>query len=164
ATVTDATQVNILRVITLFRQNRNGINTRAIMMKLTFEARVFSSVDEVPVPPRAAVVTPMRDSRRIAQNRVQRHLCFIEIAEILGPCIDFFLSRRIPGHLAAEWIRLLLPVLGALSHSGFERSGEVGDLLALEVVEYGHEHVAFHLSEHRIPRRDRKSTRLNSSH
>ena len=122
-------------------------------MKLAFEARVFSSVDEVPVPPRAAVVTPMRDSRRIAQNRVQRHLCFIEIAEILGPCIDFFLSRRIPGHLAAEWIRLLLPVLGALSHSGFERAGEVGDLLALEVVEYGHEHVAFHLSEHRIPRR-----------
>src|SRR5438445_5974711 len=119
------------------------------MMKLVFQACVFSGIDEVPIPPRAAVITPMRYGRHIAQDRIQCPVRFIEIAKILRPRIDLFLSRRVPGHFAAEWIRLLLPALGALSHGGFQLPGDVSDSLAPEIVEGGHEAVSVPCSEHR---------------
>src|SRR5215469_13211564 len=104
-------------------------------MKLPLDAAVLcaGAVDEIPVAPGASVVSPMRYGWHVAENCVQRDPSLVAIAEILCPGIDFFLTGRVPRHLASEGICLLLPAIGALAHFGFELIRKLGHSFSLEI-------------------------------
>src|ERR1700740_831717 len=104
AAVTSTEQVKIVRMFAVFSEHGNGIDARPIMMKLAFDAAVLSSVQEIPVTTRAAVVSPMRDGWHVSDNRIDCNFCLVVVSEVFAPRIDLFLSGGIPGHLAAERI------------------------------------------------------------
>src|SRR5215468_6324562 len=57
--IADAQEVEVIRVLAVFRQERNGIQPRTIVVQLSLEPAVLGGKDEVPVAPGAPVVTPM---------------------------------------------------------------------------------------------------------
>src|SRR5579884_562841 len=116
-------------------------------MKLTFDPAVLSGVQKVPVTTGASVVTPMRDCRHVADDRVDRNFCFVGITEVLAPGVYLFLPGGIPWHFAAKGIGLCFPMVGSGFHYGLELSSLLVLSLCFEIVENGHEDVAFHLSE-----------------
>src|SRR5579884_18106 len=147
ATVADAQQIEIIRMLAIRSEYGNGVEPRAVVMKLSFQARILARIEKVPESARATVVTPMRQRRHVSQNGIESNLGFFFKAEELGPGIDFFLASRIPRHLAAKRIRLLLPAIRALAHLRVETLGFRRHVLAAKIVDKLHEDVAFHLPE-----------------
>src|SRR6476661_8679660 len=85
-------------------------------MKLSFYPSRLSAVDEVPVSTRVAVIAPMRHSRHIADDGIERHFGLVIVTKVFAPGIDLFLPGRVPGHLAPERIGFAFPAIGALFH------------------------------------------------
>src|SRR6185312_2162904 len=147
STVAYSQQVKIVRMLAVLGEQRDRVNAGAVMMQLAFESAVFPAIEKVPIPSRAAVIAPTGNRRIVSENRIESYFRFFTIAEVVGPGIDLFLPRRIPRHLAAEWIRFLVPVIRAGAHYGFERSSLRRHALTLEVLQYRDEDIAFHLPE-----------------
>src|SRR6266700_4551262 len=91
-------------------------------MELPLDSAVFRSVEKIPIAAGTSVIAPMRDGRRVTQNRIERDLGLLLVAKIFRPCINLFLAGRVPRHFAAEGVFFILPALGALSHAGSRAS------------------------------------------
>src|SRR5258707_4951144 len=85
--VSDTQEIKIIRMFAVSRENGNGVNARAIVMKLAFDTAIFRGVEKVPIAARAAVVSPVRDCGIVAKNCVEGDIGFVLITEIFHPCI-----------------------------------------------------------------------------
>src|SRR5579884_2200068 len=103
------------------------------MMKLTLEPSVSAREDEIPIAAGASVVSPMRNRRIVAENRVQCDFGFVVVTEIFRPVVNFFLARRIPRHLTAKGIGLRSPSICACPHSLLEIGGFILHSFELQV-------------------------------
>src|SRR5215471_10085478 len=118
------------------------------MVKLTLESSIFSGKDEVPVPSSTSVVSPMRNRRIVAENRVEGNVSLIAVAEVFCPRVHFFLSSGVPRHFASERVSLALPTIGADPHFALQRIGLLLHVFALEVFKDRNKDRALHLSEY----------------
>src|SRR5437660_2010554 len=134
-------------MLAILRERWDSIETRPIMMELSFEPGVLGGENKVPVAPRTPVVTPVRDRGVVTEDRVESHIGLVLVAEVFHPRVHFFLAGGVPGHLAAEGIRFSFPAGGARAHLGFEVFRLRRQALALEVRQYLNKNAAFHLSE-----------------
>src|SRR5579864_2223338 len=91
AAVTCAEQVKIFRMLAVFREHRNRIDARSIMMKLALDATIFCRVYEIPVTARAPVVSPMGNRRHVSDDRIHRDFGLVVISEVFTPGVDLFL-------------------------------------------------------------------------
>src|SRR5215469_13907453 len=119
------------------------------MMELPLNTRVLrvGSVDEVPIAPRTAVVSPARNRGVVGENCVERDVGLVVIVEVTRPLVDLLLSRGIPRHLAAEGISFALPYIRALAHHAFKLCSLIREAFFFQVVEQAQKDCAFHLSE-----------------
>src|SRR6185503_1454546 len=93
AAVTNAQEILIVRMFSIVRQNGNRIETRPVVMQLPLDPSDLAAVEKVPVTTRVAVVTPVRQRRHVANDRIERNERFVVMTEILAPRINFFLAR-----------------------------------------------------------------------
>src|SRR5438874_12831372 len=122
-------------------------------MELPLDPAVLGAVEKMPIAAGTSVIAPMRDCRRVTQNRIERDLGLLLVAKVFRPCINLFLAGRIPWHFAAEGIFFILPALGALSHAGFQGIRLRLHTFTLQIEENLKEYVALHLAEHLVTRR-----------
>src|SRR5581483_4925937 len=108
ATVADAQEIEVIRVPTVFGEDGYRVQARAVVVKLPLDAGQLAAVEEIPVTAGVPVIAPVRHGRHVAEDRIERDLRFLFVAEIPAPRIDLFLAGRVPRHLAAE--RILFPV------------------------------------------------------
>src|SRR5262249_21753791 len=120
AAVSRTQQMKIIRMFAIFRQHGNGIEGGSIMMKLAFDSTVLTCIKKVPIPACATVVPPMRNSRHVSDDGVNRHFCLIGIPEVLAPGVNLFLARGIPWHLTAKGISFALPMIRPRLHHGLK--------------------------------------------
>src|SRR6185437_9764488 len=123
-------------------------------MKLPLNARVFRvrSIDKVPVPPRAAVVSPTRNRRIIGQDCIQRHVGFVVVMEVFRPVVDLLLAGGVPGHFTAKRIGLALPSISACAHHSFELRSLIRPAFTFQIVEKAKKDRALHLAVARVVR------------
>src|SRR5215831_2347912 len=100
------------------------------MMKLALEPSILGGENEIPVASRAAVVSPMGNRGVVCQYGIQGHFSFVVISKIFRPCVDLFLSGRIPGHFAAKRVGLSLPSIRPFAHLSFQGISLSGHVLA----------------------------------
>ena len=89
----------------------------------------------------------MRHCRHVTDNGVERHFRFVVVTEIIAPRIDLFLTRRVPGHLAAEGIRFILPAISAFFHQLLDLIRLLGPAFAFKISQQCEKDVAFHQSQ-----------------
>src|SRR5580765_2505013 len=109
-------QMEVLRMLAVFRQHRNRVDTRSIVMKLALDSAVLPRVKEIPITSGAAVVSPMWNRRHVSDNRVYCDFSFIGISEVLAPRVDLLLTGGVPRHFTAERIRFRFPMVGSRLH------------------------------------------------
>ena len=150
APVSHSQQIEIIRVLAKFRQHRNRVQARAVVVQLAFNLPKLARKNKVPIAPRTAVVSPVRNCRIVGKDGIQRHVRFFLEAKILHPRIDFFLPRGIPRHLASERIRFLLPAISSCAHLRFQVVCLRIHSFAPEVCHYFKENISFHLTKYRV--------------
>src|SRR6266702_1331174 len=128
-------QIKILWMRAVLRENGNRIQTRAIVMQLAFDTRILTSIKEIPVTSRTAVVSPRRYGGHVGKDRVERDVSLVVVAKVACPGIDLLLSRRVPWHLTAKGIRLALPVVSSFMHPRFQLSRPVVPAFSFKVSE-----------------------------
>src|SRR3984957_11636787 len=128
-------------------KQRDGIESGTIMMQLPLEPPVFGGEDEIPISTGAAVITPVRDWRIVAEDRIEGHLCFILVPEVFRPGINLFLTGGIPGHLAAEGIGFLSPAIGSDTHFSFKVVGLLLPAFTLKIAQNLEKDISLHLAE-----------------
>src|SRR5439155_12898923 len=119
AAVSDSQKIKIFGMLPIFREKRNSVQTRTVMVQLTFNLPKLAREYKIPVPACAAVVSPMRNCRIVAKDGVQRHVRLLFKAKVFHPGVDLFLPGRVPRHLSPTAIRFLFPSIGAHAHSCF---------------------------------------------
>src|SRR5262245_4164181 len=90
-----------------------------------------STVEEIPKTACAAVITPVWNRRHVSQDRVQRDLRLVRVAEVFRDSVNLFLARRIPSHFAAEGHRAPAPVFGMRFQLSFQSVGLILPALTL---------------------------------
>ena len=69
ARVAEAQQVEIIRMLTKLREQRNRIDARAVVMNLALKLTAGrGAVIEIPLAAGVAVVTPIRHERHVTEN------------------------------------------------------------------------------------------------
>src|SRR6184192_2196272 len=101
-----------------FREKRDGVQARAIVVQLALELAKLARENEVPIAARTAVVSPMRNYRIVAKDGVERHVRFFLKAKMFHPGVDLFLPGRVPRHFASVGVRFVFPAIGPYAHFG----------------------------------------------
>src|SRR6266704_2788935 len=116
-------------------------------MELALEPAILGGKNKVPVATRASVVTPMWNCGIVTENSVKRDAGLVVVAEIFCPGIDFFLPGRVPGHFAAERIRLRPPAISPGAHFFLQIVSLLLHPFAFKVHENLKEDVTYHLTK-----------------
>src|SRR5205823_404993 len=120
ASVADAQKIKVARMLAKFREKRDGVQARAIVVQLAFQLAKPARKNEVPIAARTAVVSPMRNCGIVAKDGVERHVRFFLKAKMFHPGVDLFLPCRVPRHFASVGVGLLFPAIGPYAHFGFQ--------------------------------------------
>src|SRR6185437_1580707 len=117
-------------------------------MKLPLDARILgiASIDEVPVPSRAAVVSPAWNRGVVGQDCIKGDVGLVVVVKVSRPIVDLFLTGGIPRHFTAEGIGLALPSVGAFLHYGLELRSLIRPSLIFQILKQPKKNSAFHLA------------------
>src|SRR5215471_7571069 len=126
-------EVEIVGMVAIFTQYRDRIQPRTVVMELPLDAAHLGRVHEIPVAPRASVITPVRNGGHVAQDCVQRDFGLLLVSEVFGPAVYFLLPCGIPGHLTAVRVRKTAPNLRALLHFLFQGCRLILPTLTLQI-------------------------------
>src|SRR5207245_7328365 len=112
----DAQKVEIVRMLAILREHWDSIETRPIMMELSFEPGVLGGKNKVPVAPRTPVVTPVRDRGVVTEDGVESYIGLVLVAEVFHPRVHFLLASGVLWHLAPRRVGVGLPTIGTGLH------------------------------------------------
>src|SRR5207249_10053552 len=115
----DAQKVEIVGMLARLREHWDSIETRPIMMELSFEPGVRGSKNKVPVAPGTPVVAPVRDRGVVTEDGVESYIGLVLVTEVFHPRVHFLLASGVPWHLAPKRVGFGLPTIGTGLHSGF---------------------------------------------